>query len=213
MKNATVTDGQLGQLAVKQNELFRRAKEGNFSSLDDVIAALQQVIEGQAPTPPVRKEKPKPAILALANESVEYSALETAHEPLEFYQNRDGLYVWDEFRNRVGKYAKQVQSLPLAIGKSYDLQKNSYDRQITDELPQGYEWDPSELCARLAQMIEKQWGGTAGELLNNGYANLFCVPGFVVDVSWYAGGGGWGVYAYRLGGGRWRAGYRVFVRN
>lgn len=47
-----VTDGQLGQLAVKQNELFGRAKKGVYASFDEMLDALQLVIEGKAPIVP-----------------------------------------------------------------------------------------------------------------------------------------------------------------
>lgn len=52
MNNVTVTDGQLGQLAVKQNELFARAKKGVYADLDEVLEAVQLVIEGKPPTIP-----------------------------------------------------------------------------------------------------------------------------------------------------------------
>ena len=50
--NTIVTDGQLGQLAVKQNELFGRAKKGVYVSFEEVLDALQQVIEGKVPVIP-----------------------------------------------------------------------------------------------------------------------------------------------------------------
>lgn len=49
---ASVTDGQLGQLAVKSHELFRRAKEGTYAEFDQVLAGLQTLIEGKEPTAP-----------------------------------------------------------------------------------------------------------------------------------------------------------------
>lgn len=49
---ASVTDGQLGQLAVKSHELFRRAKEGTYKNFDQVLDAVQLVIEGKLPTAP-----------------------------------------------------------------------------------------------------------------------------------------------------------------
>ncbi len=47
-----VTDGQLGQLAVKQHELFRRAKEGAYADLNNVLDSLQTLIEGKEPIVP-----------------------------------------------------------------------------------------------------------------------------------------------------------------
>lgn len=56
---ASVTDGQLGQLAVKQHELFRRAKEGTYDNLDEVLAGLQTLVEGEEPTAPTLVVEPK----------------------------------------------------------------------------------------------------------------------------------------------------------
>ncbi|MEO6536389.1 MAG: hypothetical protein ABIT47_01745 [Candidatus Paceibacterota bacterium] len=53
-----VTDGQLGQLAVRQHDLFRRVKSGSYANFDDVMAALQTVIEGKMPEPPVLVVEP-----------------------------------------------------------------------------------------------------------------------------------------------------------
>lgn len=53
MNTNTVTDGQLGQLAVKQQELFQRAKNGFYNSFDEMMDALQQVIEGDTTTSPM----------------------------------------------------------------------------------------------------------------------------------------------------------------
>lgn len=134
-------------------------------------------------------------------------------DPHVFYKMRDGLWIGDAFRDGVLVTAKTVQNLPAATLKSMSLIKDSYDREITPCLPPNFEWDITEALARIAQMLEKQWGGKEGELLNNGCANLFYVPGFVVDVYWGAGGGRWCVGAWRLGGDDWDAGPQVFVRN
>jgi hypothetical protein len=56
---ASVTDGQLGQLALKQHELFRRAKEGTYDNFDEVLAGLQTLIEGKEPTAPTLVVEPK----------------------------------------------------------------------------------------------------------------------------------------------------------
>lgn len=44
----------------------------------------------------------------------------------------------------------------------------------------------------------------------DGYWNLFYMNGFVVRVSWYAGGGGWDVGAWSRGSRDWVASFRVF---
>lgn len=53
-----VTDGQLGQLAVRQNDFFRRVKAGSYADFDAVMAAFQVVIEGKMPEPPVLHVEP-----------------------------------------------------------------------------------------------------------------------------------------------------------
>lgn len=130
-----------------------------------------------------------------------------------FYKTRKGLWISDSFRDNVLVKAAIVKTLPTATLKSMSLIKDAYDREITPCLPPDYEWDVTEALARIAQMIEKQWGGKEGELLNNGYANLFYVPGFVVLVFWYAGDGRWDVGAWELDDNLWDAGLQVFVRN
>lgn len=60
MKTKTlVTDGQLGQLAVRQHDLFERAKRGVYADFDQMMVALQRVIEGKVPEPPVLVVEPK----------------------------------------------------------------------------------------------------------------------------------------------------------
>lgn len=49
--NTIVTDGELGKLAIKQYELFTRVKKGVLP-MDQVLAALQSVIEGKDPVIP-----------------------------------------------------------------------------------------------------------------------------------------------------------------
>lgn len=56
---ASVTDGQLGQLAVKSHELFRCAKEGTYAEFDQVLAGLQTLIEGKEPTAPTLTNEEK----------------------------------------------------------------------------------------------------------------------------------------------------------
>lgn len=51
MSKTIVTDGELGQLAVKQHELFTRVKKGVLP-ISQVLDALQSVIEGKDPVIP-----------------------------------------------------------------------------------------------------------------------------------------------------------------
>jgi len=152
------------------------------------------------------------SILSLVNGKVASDAIK-AFDPHAFYKKRDGLWIGDFFRDNVLSQAKTIKKLLATAFKSYDLTKNAYDREITPCLPENHEFDISEALARIAKMIEKQWGGKEGELLNNGYANLFYVPGFVVGVYWDAGGRTWCVRAWLRDGLDWDEGRRVFSRN
>lgn len=152
------------------------------------------------------------SILSLVNDKVASDTIKT-FDPHAFYKMRGGLWVSDFFRDNVLVKAALVKNLSAATLKSLELTKNAYDREITPCLPQNYEFNISEALARIAQMIEKQSGGKEGDLLNNGYANLFYVPGCVVLVYWSAGRRAWDVSAWELDDSRWCAGSRVFVRN
>jgi len=152
------------------------------------------------------------SILSLVNGKIASDAIKT-FDPCVFYKMRDGLWIGDFFRDNVLAKAASVKKLPATTLKSLELTKNAYDRDITACLPQNYEFDISEALAHIAQMIELQPNGKEGDLLNNGYANLFYVPGCVVDVSWLADDRYWDVLAWERGDYCWSAGSRVFVRN
>lgn len=134
-------------------------------------------------------------------------------DPQAFYKTRTGLWVYDGFKTRVVAKAKSVENLDAGTLLVYDLAKNAYDREIKPELPEGHVFDESDLCARIQQMIEKQPNGEAGDLLNNGYANIFYLAGCVVGVDWSAGDREWSVGTWGLDGVSWSAGIRVFSRN
>lgn len=152
------------------------------------------------------------SILSLVNDKIASDAIK-AFGPHAFYKMQDGLWISDSFRDNVLSKAAMVKNLSAATLKSLELTKNAYDREITPCLPQKYEFDISEALARIAQMIEKQPGGKEGDLLNNGYANLFYVPDCVVRVYWNADYRSWRVGAWELDDFCWSAGRRVFVRN
>ncbi|MFA6414571.1 MAG: hypothetical protein WC217_00965 [Candidatus Paceibacterota bacterium] len=152
------------------------------------------------------------SILSLVNGKIASDAIKT-FDPYVFYEVRDGLWIGDFFRDNVLAKAASVKNLPATTLKSFELTKNAYDRDITACLPQNYEFDISEALARIAQIIEQQPNGKEGDLLNNGYANLFYVPGYVVRVSWGADCRSWGVGAWERDDDGWSAGFRVFVRN
>ena len=156
--------------------------------------------------------QPKPSLLKLVSDSIQLDAV-ASHNPQDFFKTRKGLWISDEFKSRILTKAKPVENLDPLTLVSRELTKNTYDKEITPELGENYIFDESEVCARIASMIDKQPGGIAGDLLNNGYANLFYVAGYVVRVYWNGGDRRWDVYAWRLDDAYWGAGRRAFSRN
>ncbi len=172
--------------------------------------ANMQLPDGsKAPTPAA-----KPSILNPVNDNVQLDAV-ASYDPSGF-KTRPGLWVSDEFASRVGSKAKPVENLGAITLSSFGLAKNAYDKDIKSDsnMPANHVFESeSEFVAYLDQMIQKQSEGKEGDLLNNGYWNIFYVAGYVVVVRWSTGYRGWYVYAWCLGVGRWFAGIRVFARN
>ena len=139
-------------------------------------------------------------------------------DPGNLFVTRDGLYVWDGFRDRIVAAARPFQGTPACEIASFDIVRNANDRENQSELPVGYLFeDPSQFCGLLFGIIDRQAGGKYGPLLTNGYWNIFYVlvngEVFAVRVGWDAVSRGWYVDANPLNDGRWHAGLRVFSRN
>jgi len=136
--------------------------------------------------------------------------------PQQFFRTRSGLCVWDDFKDLVLKFAKPVSGVVATTIRKHELVKPANDSQIRSGLPEGHVFQASELCGHLAGMILRQPNGGAGQLLNNGYANLFYVQVgsevVVVGVLWSAGYRRWSVFAFQLDVSQWRAGRQVLSR-
>ena len=130
--------------------------------------------------------------------------------PNEFFTAQQGLYLWNDMQ-RVLKNAQAVDPVKTEATKlrSFDLTKNAYDKKIKAELSGNCEVE----LWQIAELIEAQKNGEDGSLLTNGYANIFYVADFAVGVHWGADDREWNVAGWRLVGGRWRAGSRVFSRK
>lgn len=127
-----------------------------------------------------------------------------------FFRARSGLYVSDSFRNLVvAKTFPSAESRAI-LTKTQKLSCNMTDEKIEKMLGNGHIFNETALCDTLAEMLQKQWGGKGGRLLNNGYANLFYTTSCVVSVHWYAGGAGWSVDTWERGDYEWDAGDQVF---
>lgn len=124
--------------------------------------------------------------------------------------------IWDNFTNRFlagnGKIEEPLGEQVLRYG---NLTKNSVDGPIIEEL--GGEAKAETTLTELYDLLKKQANGEDGDLLTNGYANIFYIRDIegvlrAVRVYWFDCG--WDVYASSVGRPYvWHAGSRVFSRN
>lgn len=129
-------------------------------------------------------------------------------DPVAHFQTREGLHIWGWFKDRILKYVHEVDGSPETTLSAFDLTKPANDVEIRKELPEDHVFgDPSEFCAILAQMIDRQPNGEEGDLLSNGYWNIFYVQAtgvvFAVGVRWLGGHREWCVRADPLNNVRW----------
>lgn len=132
------------------------------------------------------------------------------HTPPEYFMNREGLYVWSDFKSRIVEKAFSTKPGASFKLKSFKLNKDAVDEKIELSLPKKHLFSETEVCAIIAELVSKQSKGEEGVLLNNGYANLFYTKIFVVSVYWVSGGRRWSVDAWQRGDVRWCGGARVF---
>lgn len=139
-------------------------------------------------------------------------SIETSSEikPQDFFQSREGLYVWSDFNERILEKALSVAAGTKYELASFKLLESSSDETIESALPKVHIFSESDACAIIAELISKQSKGEEGTLLNNGYFNIFYTPTFVVGVVWGSDGGSWRVDAWVRDNVVWYAGTRVF---
>ena len=147
-------------------------------------------------------------ILQLINPEVKVSARDRFVVADNFKEGNAGIYyVSENFKKWFGN--KVEKNIPSATLSSYKLKQNSVDGPIKTELGKGHE----TFLAWLFEKIEAQASGRKGELLTNGYANIFYIDGRVVRAYWSAGSG-WGVNAREVTDpSPWSGGSLVFSRN
>jgi hypothetical protein len=134
----------------------------------------------------------------------------------DFFKTREGLWVTINFNDLIlsGASKKKVSADETTVSYA-DLAQAANDAEIGAELPEGYVFgDVDTFLVHLATLIEGQWGGKSGVLLNNGDANIFYVKVngevFAVGVYWYADHQKWYCYVLRLGSILWLPGGRAF---
>lgn len=141
--------------------------------------------------------------------TIEFRAEELIN-PKEYYKDRKGLVIWSSFVSRIVSKATAIKIGTEFKVTTFDLATSATDAQIEEALPAKHIFNEDEVCAVVADLINKQPGGEEGTLQNDGCANLFYTTDFVVRVLWDSWDGGWSVDAYGRVGSGWRVGVRVF---
>jgi hypothetical protein len=124
--------------------------------------------------------------------------------------------IWNNFTELFlaghGKIEDPIGSQELRYG---NLTKNSVDRPIIEEL--GGEAKAETTLSELCDLLKKQAKGEEGDLLTNGYANIFYIKdtsGVLRAVYVFWDVDGWLVNVNSVVPSReWLAGGRVFSRN
>jgi hypothetical protein len=125
----------------------------------------------------------------------------------EFFGNRSGLWVSDEFRGLVLSRAEVAEAVEV---NHFDLQRDMLDLEIEQKLGENHIFTEDALCATLQKMLEEESEGQSVMLLNNGDANLFYTRSCIVYVFCFGVSRGWFVKTERRDGGVWHAGSRAF---
>lgn len=146
-------------------------------------------------------------VLELVEKKISFKTKDNI-DPQEFFQDRKGLYVFNSFIDRVSSKAKPVKKgTPYTLTSSKLLQYST-DEQIEAELPEKHIFSEDDVCAILADLIEKQSKGEEGVLASDGNWNLFYTESFVVFAGWR--GGGWYVGTWSRDYSAWHGSPRVF---
>lgn len=149
---------------------------------------------------------------------VPVSAVETFSAADKFRKGEtDGVkigWIGDNFQNHF--VAKIESGVPIQDLRIHRLRKGSVDKSIIDEL--GGETVVETNLATMWEMMKKQGHGQQGDLLTNGYANIFYIRDtkgvlWAVDCDWDSGDACWFVRAdsvtFPVG---WLAGGQVLPR-
>jgi hypothetical protein len=172
----------------------------------------RKLLAGEVEIVPVGKKVVEKTSFLVCDGSFSAVNLTARHYPQKYYRTGSGLYVGQDFVDRILKAAE-----PTEVGRRFKktsyrkLEQNASGKKIKLERSKDI-WTATDFCAWLSAKLAKQSNGEDGELLNTGWANLFLVEGFnravfVVSVGWYSVDREWVVDAWLLDG-EWRAGSR-----
>lgn len=125
-------------------------------------------------------------------------------------------YHWSDFESTVYPKLNPVPAMPKQSVSAYRITETSSLADIIEQTG-AKPMSLNEFSQTLAYLVSKQPTGQAGELLSDGYWNIFFVevsPGYSVAVSayWNSDYSSWFLLGYSLSHG-WYAGRQVFLRN
>ena len=203
-----ITAGQIGKI---QELVSARLRKSGLLS-EPVHQALEKSGDAIAEEMVAVVRKHAEATMFLVPRGTHEVTLVESHDPDKCFRTREGLWVYDGFRNLVVAKAK-----PSKAGETHKVVRAELMQDLTDEkietsLGGEHFFEETALCAIITDLIDKQPEGKEGVLLNNGYANLFYTV-CVVSVRWVSGYRRWDVRTWHRDGRRWLAGDRVFSRN
>lgn len=157
-------------------------------------------------------------LIGLEKNSMVMTAGAARFVPAGFFKDRPGLSVSEAFMTLIVKHAKVVDVGVSDTPRSLDLKEGASDVTVREEkLPADHVFDgKTEFCPMLASLIDAQWHGNVGALLNNGVPNIFHVRVgveiFTVPIYWLSAGR-WHADAWLPDDDMYPAGYRFFSRN
>lgn len=136
-----------------------------------------------------------------------------------YFKTRNGLYVSDDFNDKILRAIELQGSVPSATIVIYCLTKDADDTEIREEMPNNHVFeDTYSFCTYLAYMIDEQQNGRTAVFVTNGNWNIFYVRGvhneiFSVNVRWRGVLRRWEVSAYIPDGECWSIGSCAFSCN
>lgn len=148
-----------------------------------------------------------------------FLSIEIPFNSQDFFNGPAAPYVDEYFREQILACVGVMRKSPGFGVNSQLLTENLSDVEITQRLPDHYLFNnASDFCACLAAMINRQQYGQAGELLANGYGNIFYVSGkaeqtVAANLYWGLGRHEWFLFAAPLATSIRRAGSRIFFSS
>jgi hypothetical protein len=142
------------------------------------------------------------SMMALIRRPQRLVTISATRDPDTYYQTREGLRVYDGFRNLVAARAKPVDTGTVFKVNEDELGQAMTDAQIEAGLPKNHLFDESAVSAIVAELVE------SGKLDKNCLYLLY-TSSCVVRLLWDDGDRAWYVNAWRRDGYGWYAGLRV----